>query len=221
MLVLYGDRSLRWLGIVYCTSLVALAGLACPRQGISALGAGRPYVMTLILQVLGFLVGGVVLARILTAASSRAQFLPLAGIGLAGALVAAILFVDHVVRIGSELSKSTHNSSTVSSFAAEHDGDPAANNIFFVWVRKKMLADDGLERATYYIEPAAALKESLLDQWSSYALLPGRPTSSLNEANWLIFYGTIPKLTVQQRHQFGLMTEFSPDYFLARRTDAS
>ncbi len=176
--------------------------------------------MMLVFQVLGFLAGGVVLARVLAAGSLPQERFPLAGVGLVAALVAGVLFWDHVWQIGSGLPESTRTASAVSSFAAQHAADPGANNTFLAWARKEMLTVTSHGRGTYYMEPATVLKEPELGQWSTYELLPERATSKLSEADWIVFYGVSPILTAEQRRQFGGLTQFSPDYALALRYHA-
>ena len=176
--------------------------------------------MVLVFQVLGFLAGGVVLTRVLTVDSSKLDRLPLVGVGLAVALVAVVRFSDHVWQIGSGLPGSTRNASAASSFAAQHAADPGANNAFLAWARKEMLTVTARGRGTYYLEPAMVLKEPELWQWSTYELLPERATSKLSEADWIVFYGVNPVLTAEQRRQFGGITQFSPSYALALRSDA-
>jgi hypothetical protein len=176
--------------------------------------------MMLVFQVLGFLAGGVVLARVLAAGSSPLERFPLAGVGLAAALVAGVLFWDHVWQIGSGLPGSTRTASAVSSFVAQHAADPGVNNTFLAWARKEMLTVTAHDHSTYYLEPATVLKEPELGQWSTYQLLPERATAKLSEADWIVFYGVNPTLTSEQRRQFGGITQFSPGYALALRSNA-
>ena len=136
------------------------------------------------------------------------------------ACVATVLFWDHVWQIGSELPRSTRAASAVSSFDARHEGDPSANNLFLEWARKEMLAVAPHGRGTYYMEPASVLEEPRLGQWSTYVLLPERATSQPSEADSIVFYGVSPILTADQGREFGEITEYSPGYALALRSNA-
>jgi hypothetical protein len=176
--------------------------------------------MALVFQVLGVLAGGVILSFVLARGRRPSKRLPMAGVGLAGALVACVLFLYHVYQNGSELPGATAADSAVSSFAAQHAGDPNAFNAFLVWARTEMLADTAHELGTYYLEPHSVLEDAELGQWSTYELLPERATSKLSEADWIVFYGVIPTLTAEQHRQFGQITAFSPGYALALRSDA-
>jgi hypothetical protein len=176
--------------------------------------------MVLVFQVLGFLAGGAALTRILTASSSPRERFPVACVGLAAAIVAGVLFWDHVWQIGSGLPGSTRTASAVSSFAAQTAPDPSANNVFLGWARNEMRTVTAHGNDTYYLEPATVLKEPELGQWSTYELLPGRATSTPSEANWIIFYGVPTTLTAKQRRTFNRIFRFSPDYALALRSNA-
>jgi hypothetical protein len=175
--------------------------------------------MVLVFQVLGFLAGGAVLTRIFTAGSSPRERLPLAGVGLAAALVASVLFWDHVWQIGSGLPGSTRTASAVSSFTAQHAPDPGANNAFLAWVRKDMLGITG-GRSTYYFESAKITENPLLYQWGTYELLPGREAAKLSEADWIVFYEASPLQITELSRQIGKMFQFSPGYALALRYHA-
>jgi hypothetical protein len=175
--------------------------------------------MALAFQVLGFLVAGGILAYVLAEGSLRIERFLLAGVGLAIALVASVLFWDHVWQIGSGLPESTRTASEVSSFAAQHAADPGANNAFLAWARREMLTV-ARDRGTYYLEPTMVLKEPQLGQWSTYELLPERATSKLSEADWIVFYGATSNTRAERRRQFGPIMQFSPGYALARRISA-
>lgn len=176
--------------------------------------------MVLIFQVLGLLAAGVVLTRILTADSSPRERFSLACVGLAAAVVAGVLFWDHVWQIASGLPESTRTAAAASSFTAQTAPDPSANNTFLGWARNEMrtVTTDG--HGTYYLEPATVLKEPQLGQWSTYELLPERATSTFREADWIVFYGVPPILTAEQRHTFSKVIQFSPGYALALRSNA-
>jgi hypothetical protein len=176
--------------------------------------------MVLLLQALAVFGGGLFLARLLGTRLAPLKRLPAAGVGLAGALVAGVLFAYHVYQVGSGLPESTRADAAVSSFAAEHEADPGANNVFLVWARNQMLGDRRNAGGTYYIEPATVLEHAELGQWSTYELLPERATSTLSEATWVIFYGVIPALTAEQRHRFRAITQFAPGFALASRSNA-
>jgi hypothetical protein len=175
--------------------------------------------MTLVFQVLGFLAGGVVLARVLAPGTLQSIRFSLAGVGLVVALVAGVLFWDHVWQIGSGLPESTRTASLVSSFVAQHEADPGANNAFLEWVRKDMLSIAGSD-STYYFEPAKITENPLLYQWSTYELLPGRETAKLSEADWIVFYEASPLQIAELSRQIGKMSQFSPGYALALRYHA-
>ena len=175
--------------------------------------------MVLVFQVLGFLVGGCILATVFAEGSKRLEFL-LAGVGLVVALVASVLFWDHVWQIGSSLPESTRTASELSSFAAQHAADPSANNEFLAWARHEMLTVATHNRGTYYLEPATVLKEPELGQWSTYELLPERATSKLGEADWILFYGATASMTAERRRHFSPIMQFAPGYALARRLNA-
>ncbi len=176
--------------------------------------------MVLVFQVLGFLAGGAILTRILTAGSSSYERFSVACVGLAAAIVAGVLFWDHVWQIGSGLPESTRTASAASSFAAQTAPDPSANNTFLGWARNEMRTVTGHGRDTYYLEPATVLREPELGQWSTYELLPERATSKPSEANWIVFYGIPPTLTAEQRRTFSKIIRFSPGYALALRSNA-
>ena len=181
--------------------------------------------MGLILEVLGVLVGGLLLARVLLLAGLLSTGPPAsprrsgAGIGVAVALVAGLLFWDHVYQVAGSFPEATRAASEVSPFAAQHAAVHGANNAFLAWARRQMLAGRQ-ERGTYYLEPATILGEATPLQWSTYVLSPERATPRLREADWIVFYGIAPQLTAEQSHQFGEIEEFSPDFALAQRLDA-
>jgi hypothetical protein len=176
--------------------------------------------MVLLFQVLAILGGGFVLARLLGTGYSPLKRFPAAGVGLAGALVAGVLFAYHVYQVGSGLPESTQADAAVSSFSAQHAADPRANNAFLAWARNEMLADSGRDGGAYYMEPATVLENAELGQWSTYELLPERATSKLSEADWVVFYGVTPTLTAEQHRQFGVITQFEPGFALASRSNA-
>jgi hypothetical protein len=176
--------------------------------------------MGLILKVVGVLAGGLAVARMLARRSPSLKRRPMAAVGLAAALVAAVLFVYHVYEIGSGLPEATRASAAVTPFVAQHAGDLNANNAFLVWAQQVMAAHT-THRGTYYLEPETLLANAELGQWSTYVLLPERATTKLGEAEWIVFYGVEPSLSAEQRRQFGSISEFAPGYALASRSHAS
>jgi hypothetical protein len=178
--------------------------------------------MGLILQALGVLVGGLLLARPLARIFPPRTRIPLAGVGLTAALAAGVLFFVHAYETGDGLPGQTRTDSEASLFEAEHAADPNANNAFLQWARNAMLTSPARNRGAgaYYLEPVAILQEPELYQWSTYELLPERVTSKLGEADWIVFYGVLPTLTAKERSQFGEIAEFSRGYAVALRTDA-
>jgi hypothetical protein len=175
--------------------------------------------MMLVFQMLGFLAGGVVLTRVLAPGTLQSTRFPVTGIGLVVALVAGVLFWDHVWQIGSGLPESTRTASLVSPFVAQHEPDPGANNAFLEWARKKMLVGSG-SQGTYYLEPVTILTDPLLSLWTTYELLPERETSTLREADWIVYYATTPHLMIEQSRSFAKIFRFSPDSALALRSNA-
>lgn len=175
--------------------------------------------MVLVFQVLGFLAGGVVLARVLAPGTLQSTRFSVTCVGLVVALVAGVLFWDHVWQIGSGLPESTRTDSLVSPFTAQHEPDPGANNAFLEWARKKMLVGSG-SQSTYYLEPVTIRENSLLDLWSTYELLPERETAKLDEADWIVFYEASPALIAGLSPQFTQISQSSPGYALALRSHA-
>jgi hypothetical protein len=175
--------------------------------------------MTLVFQVLGFLAGGMALVRLLAQGAPRLTRYPLAGVGMVVALVGGVLFWGHIWQIGSGLPESTRTASLVSSFAAQHEADPGANNAFLEWARKEMLGVAG-SRGTYYLEPAKVLADPLLSLWSTYELLPERETSKLSEAEWIVFYEAGPHLAIKQGRPLEKIFHYSSGYALALKSNA-
>jgi hypothetical protein len=198
--------------------------------------------VSLILQALAVLVGGLVLARLLSPLRSFAM----AGVGLMVVLAAGVLFVVHGYKTASTLPEGTEAASEASLFQAEHAADPRANNEFLEWARNTMLAaphgrvgtgaggtgtgaggtgtggtGTGVVAGTYYIEPAAVLQEAELGQWSTYELLPERATATPAEAEWIVFYGVAPQLSAAEQGRFGQLEEYAPGFALAGRSDAN
>ncbi len=180
--------------------------------------------MSLILQALAVLVGGLLLARLLGGALAPLRTFALAGVGLLVVLIAGVLFVVNGYETASTLPAATQTASEASLFEAEHAADPRAPNEFLEWARHTMLAaahGTASVGATYYIEPATVLQEAELGQWSTYELLPDRATATPAEAEWIVFYGVAPRLTAAERSRFDVVKEYEPGFALARRTDAN
>lgn len=175
----------------------------------------------LILQALGVLAVGWFLAWLFGNALSPLKRFPLAGVGLVVAGLASLLFVVHGYETGNALPASTTSASEASLFAAEHAGDPSANNAFLAWARNTMRAHSrhGGDSATYYLEPQAVLTNAELGQWSTYVLLPERATKRPSEAEWIVFYGVAPTLSGQRRSQFGRVIRYASLFGLAQRSD--
>jgi hypothetical protein len=179
----------------------------------------RPHPMTIILQAIGVLAAGLVLAWLLASTLSPLQRSRFAGVGIAATAIVGLLFVVHVLETGSGLPESTASAAKVSLFDAEHAGNPNANNAFLVWARDRMLSKGG-RGSTYYLEPPAVLQNAELGQWSTYVLLPERATAKLAEADWVVFYEVTPESVAQVGGQVGSIVQFAPGYALARRSNA-
>jgi hypothetical protein len=179
----------------------------------------RPHPMTIILQAIGVLAAGLVLAWLLASTLSPLQRSRFAGVGVAVTAIVGLLFVVHVLETGSGLPESTANAAKASLFDAEHAGDPSANNAFLVWACDRMLAQSG-RGGTYYLEPSNTLQNAELGQWATYVLLPERATEKLAEADWVVFYEATPESLAQVRGQIGPIVQFAPGYALARRSNA-
>ncbi|HTZ62852.1 MAG TPA: hypothetical protein VMB51_01980 [Solirubrobacteraceae bacterium] len=180
--------------------------------------------MSLIVQALAVLAGGLLLARLLRGVLTPLRSFAVAGVGLLVVLAAGVLFVVHGYETASTLTEQTQAAAEASPSEAEHAADPRAQNEFLEWARQTMLAAahgrGGAATGTYYIEPAAVLQEAELGQWSTYELLPERATASPAEAEWILFYGVAPRLTPSERDSFGTVDEYAPGFALARRSDA-
>jgi hypothetical protein len=173
--------------------------------------------MSLILQAIGVLAVGLVIAWLFATVISPLQRSRFVGVGIAVLAVAALLFVVHIFETGSGFSEGTATAAKASLFEAEHEGDLNANNAFLAWARNQMLAKSGLG-STYYIEPPAVLENAELGQWSTYVLLPERATATLSQANWIVFYGVAPALVAKISGPHREFTQFSPGFALARRS---
>jgi hypothetical protein len=175
--------------------------------------------VSLILQALAVLAGGLLLARLLRGVLAPLRSFAVAGVGLLVVLVAVVLFAVHGYETASTLPEQTRAASEASVSEAEQAADPRAENEFLEWARHTMLA--AARAGTYYIEPAAVLQEAELGQWSTYELLPERATATPAEAQWIVFYGVAPRLTAAERGRFGAVEEYAPGFALARRSDAN
>ncbi len=175
--------------------------------------------MTIILQAVGVLAAGLVLAWLLASALAPLQRFRFAGVGIAVVAIAGVLFVVHALEIGSGLPESTATAAKASLFDAEHAGNPSANNAFLVWARRQMLAQSG-RGSTYYLDPPSVLQNAELGQWSTYVLLPERATAKLAEADWIVFYEATAASFAHVRREVGQLIQFAPGFAVARRSNA-
>jgi hypothetical protein len=172
--------------------------------------------MTLILEAIGVLAVGLVIAWLFATVLSPLQHSRFVGVGLAVTVLAGLLFVVHLFETGSGFSESTATAAKASLFEAEHAGDPSANNAFLSWARSQMLEKSG-RGSTYYIEPSV-LSNAELGQWSTYVLLPERETAKLSEAEWIVFYEAPSSLVSQVSGGHSQAIQFSPGFAIARRS---
>jgi hypothetical protein len=176
--------------------------------------------MSLILEAIGVLAAGLVIAWLFATVLSPLQRSRFVGVGLAVTVLAGLLFVMHLFETGSGFSESTATAAKASLFEAEHGGDPNANNAFLSWARSRMIEQSG-RGSTYYLEPASVLANPELGQWSTYVLLPERASAKLSEAEWVVFYEAPPSLVAQVSGGHGQVIQFSSGFAIARRSSSA
>jgi hypothetical protein len=169
--------------------------------------------MILLLQVIGVLAAGVVLAAIVVRRTSAATVA-----GMVAALAVAlgyVAFATHVWGVGQLFALQHRTWSPLTPDQAALAGTPPVQGAFAEWIRPHLRPGD-----RFFIVPATAREDPGVLQWFTYRLLPNLSADDLGGADVLIFYDTTPKASGYIHQISGRAQIFGAGYSIARTRHA-